>query len=43
MCGRPSIVVRDGKVDQGEMRRNRLTVDELLEELRGRATPIWLG
>ena len=33
MCGRPSIVVRDGKVDQGEMRRNRLTVDELLEEL----------
>lgn len=24
-----------GKVDQGEMRRNRLTVDELLEELRG--------
>ena len=34
MCGRPSIVVRDGKVDQGEMRRNRLTVDELLEELR---------
>ena len=35
ICGRPSIVVRDGKVDQGEMRRNRLTVDELLEELRG--------
>ena len=35
MCGRPSIVVRDGKVDPGEMRRNRLTVDELLEELRG--------
>ena len=35
MCGRPSIVVRDGKVDLGEMRRNRLTVDELLEELRG--------
>lgn len=35
MCGRPSIVVRDGKVDQREMRRNRLTVDELLEELRG--------
>ena len=43
LCGRPSIVVRDGKVDQGEMRRNRLTVDELLpvlakelgKELRG--------
>lgn len=35
MCGRPSIVVRDGKLDQREMARNRLTVDELLEELRG--------
>ena len=35
MCGRPSIVIRDGLVDQLEMRRNRLTVDELLEELRG--------
>ena len=33
LCGRPSIVVRDGKVDPGEMRRNRLSVDELLEEL----------
>ena len=45
MCGRPSIVVRDGKVDQGEMRRNRLTVDELMEELRcqGYADPsvVW--
>lgn len=34
LCGRPSIVIRDGKVDQREMARNRLTVDELLEELR---------
>ncbi len=34
LCGRPSIVVRDGLVDQGEMRKCRLTVDELLEELR---------
>lgn len=34
MCGRPSIIIRDGKLDQLEMRRNRLTVDELLEELR---------
>ncbi len=34
LCGKPSIVVRDGKPDQREMRRNRLTVDELLEELR---------
>ena len=34
LCGRPSVVIRRGEIDQGEMRRNRLTVDELLEELR---------
>ena len=34
LCGKPSIVVRNGKPDRHEMRRNRLTVDELLEELR---------
>ena len=34
MCGKPSIVVRDGVPDQREMRKNRYTVDELLEELR---------
>lgn len=34
LCGRPSIVVRNGTLDQREMARNRLTVDELLEELR---------
>jgi len=34
LCGKPSIVVRDGRPDPREMRRNRLTVDELLEELR---------
>lgn len=34
LCGRPSMVIRDGRVDQREMSRNRLTVDELLEELR---------
>ena len=31
MCGRPSIVIQDGRINQQEMRRNRLTVDELLE------------
>ena len=35
LCGRPSVVIRDGAVDQREMEKNRLTVDELLEELRG--------
>ena len=34
LCGTPSIVVRDGEPVQHEMRRNRFTVDELLEELR---------
>ena len=36
MCGQPSMVIRDGMVDQREMAKNRLTVDELLEELRGK-------
>lgn len=34
ICGRPSVVVSDGQVVERELRRNRLTVDELLEELR---------
>lgn len=36
LCGRPSIIIQDGMVNQTEMARNRLTVDELLEELRSR-------
>lgn len=35
LCGKPSIIIQNGQIDQLEMRRNRLTVDELLEELRG--------
>ncbi|MBM6926484.1 YetF domain-containing protein [Pseudoflavonifractor phocaeensis] len=34
VCGRPSIIVRDGKPVQAEMRKNRFTLDELMEELR---------
>lgn len=34
ICGRPSIVVRDGKLCQQEMVKNRFTLDELSEELR---------
>ncbi len=34
LCGKPSIIIRNGTIDQKEMRRNRLTMDELLEELR---------
>ena len=34
LCGRPSIIVEDGAILQREMKRNRFTVDELMEELR---------
>ncbi len=34
VCGRPSIVIHDGVLQQREMRKNRLTLDELNEELR---------
>jgi uncharacterized membrane protein YcaP (DUF421 family) len=34
LCGQPSIVVENGVVQERELRKNRLTVDELLEELR---------
>lgn len=34
LCGNPSIVIKNGEIDQTEMSRNRLTLDELLEELR---------
>lgn len=34
LCGRPSVVIQNGTLDQKEMAKNRLTVDELLEELR---------
>ncbi len=34
ICGRPSIIVENGKIHQREMKKNRFTVDELTEELR---------
>lgn len=34
LTGVPSILIRNGKMDQREMRRARMTVDEILEELR---------
>lgn len=34
VCGRPSIIVENGKLHQREMQKNRFTVDELMEELR---------
>ena len=35
MCGTPSILIRNGKLRQNAMRKNRYTLDELLEQLRG--------
>lgn len=34
LTGVPSILIKDGKPDQRELRRNRMTLDEVLEELR---------
>ena len=34
VCGHPTVIVREGKVLQQNMARNRFTVDELLEQLR---------
>lgn len=34
LCGKPSILVANGKIDQEQMRKNRFTLDELFEELR---------
>ena len=34
LAGVPSILVRNGQVDQKELRRTRMTMDEVLEELR---------
>lgn len=35
VCGTPSVLIRAGEIQQDAMRRNRYTLDELLEELRG--------
>ena len=34
VCGEPTVIIRHGELQQQAMRRNRLTVDELMEELR---------
>ena len=35
LFGSPSILIRSGRIDQKEMRKNRFTLDELMQELRG--------
>lgn len=32
--GRPSLIINHGNIDQGEMRRNRFTPDELMQAMR---------
>lgn len=34
LCGSPTLIIRDGKILQRNMARNRFTVDELYEQLR---------
>lgn len=34
LCGSPSIVIKDGKPVQAAMIKNRITIDELIEQLR---------
>lgn len=34
ICGRPSVIIEKGQLVQAELRKNRFTVDELMEELR---------
>ena len=33
-CGTPTVLIRGGKLQQDAMRKNRFTIDELMEELR---------
>ena len=34
VCGYPTVIIREGKILQQNMARNRFTVDELMEQLR---------
>jgi len=36
MCGRPSFLIVNGKIQEKEMRKARLSIDELFEELRSK-------
>lgn len=37
ICGNPTALIKDGVIQQDAMRRNRFTLDELLEELRAQS------
>ncbi len=34
LCGKPAILIRDGRIDQKALRSNRMSMDELHEQLR---------
>lgn len=34
VCGEPAVIIRQGRISQQAMSHNRLTIDELMEELR---------
>lgn len=38
VCGNPVIVIRDGKVDQKQLRRLRMTIEDLFSQLRENGT-----
>lgn len=36
MCGKPSFLIKNGEIQEKEMRKARFSLDELFEELRGK-------
>lgn len=39
VCGKPAVLIDNGQLQQETMRKNRYTLDELLEALRGQGYP----
>ena len=39
ICGTPAVIIHRGRICQDVMRKNRITIDELLEELRMQGYP----
>lgn len=39
LFGQPSLLIVKGEINQAEMRRNRFTLDELMQELRSQGSP----
>ena len=41
VCGRPIIIINDGQVDRKQLRRLRMTVEDLFAQLRKKVSFIW--